>query len=264
MTTVVTNATGGTAQPMRTVYIPPDRQMSADEAPPALVETGLDAAFVADLFSACLAHERCGVHLYRSVATRTSDGELQAQYEHFGKETRDHVDRLEQLIAVAGGDPQYVSGAARATERAGAALLESTFLLDGSIDVITAEVVMLETVMLAESKDHANWELLAQMASVMAAGDVQQQLAAAVDEVLAQEEKHYTWATEMRARLLLRLAGAVPTDADVADDASGSEVDELTRDDLYARAQELNIPGRSQMTKDELRTAVTEQEGMAS
>jgi hypothetical protein len=41
----------------------------------------------------------------------------------------DGVEVLEELIAELGGDPGYVSPAARATEKAGSALLESTFLL---------------------------------------------------------------------------------------------------------------------------------------
>ena len=115
--------------------------------------------------SACLAHERCGMHLYRSVAGRTTDagpaGPLRAVR---GGDTQ-HVAMLEELVSAAGGDPMYVSAAARATEKAGAGLVESTFLLDGSVDPVTAELAMLEAVMLAEAKDHGNWELLAQMAA---------------------------------------------------------------------------------------------------
>lgn len=37
-----------------------------------------------------------------------------------------------------------------------------------------------------------------------------------------------------------------------------SSYDEWTRDDLYTRAQELEIPGRSSMTRDELITALRE------
>jgi hypothetical protein len=87
------------------------------------------------------------------VAGRTADADLRQQYEHFGDETRDHVERLEQLIVASGGDAQYVSPSARATERAAAGLLESTFLLEGSLDPVTADLAMLEAVMLAEAKD---------------------------------------------------------------------------------------------------------------
>jgi len=258
MTIVVTSDTGGTALPIGATYVPPERQLPDAGPGTALVDAGVDAAFVADLLSACLAHERCGAHLYRSVAGRTADAELSGQYEHFGEETREHVEKLEQLIAAAGGDPQYVSGAARATEKAGTGLLESTYLLDGSIDPVTAELAMLEAVMLAEAKDRENWVLLAELATRMATGDLRSQFETVTAEVLAQEEEHYGWASDMRSRLLMSMSvGEVLT----GDGASSSRATEMSRDELYARAQELDIPGRSQMNKEELRAAVDEQEG---
>lgn len=206
MTIVVTNDTGGTAPAVNAVYVPPDRQVPDAGAMTALADTGVNAPFVADLLSACLAHERCGVHLYRSVAGRTGDAELSAQYEHFGEETCDHVERLEHLVVAAGGDPQYVSPPARATEMAAAALLESTFLLEGSLDPLTTELVMLEAVVLAEARDRGNWLLLQKLASRMAAGDVRRQFETVAAAVLAQEEEHYTWASGTREALLMSMA----------------------------------------------------------
>jgi rubrerythrin len=197
------------------------------------------------------------VHLYRSVAGRTADAELRTQYEHFGEETREHVEKLEQLIAAGGGDPQYVSASARATEKAGAGLLESTFLLGGSVDPVTAEVAMLEAVMLAEAKDRDNWVLLAELSARMPTGDLRSQFETVSEEVLAEEEEHYGWASDMRSQLLLSMA----VGGTEAADASSAPVTEATRDELYAQAQELGIPGRSQMTKDELRAAVDEHGG---
>ena len=259
MTTVVTKATGGTAKPVGVLYIEPDLQMPGGKSTTALTDTGLDPAFTADLLSACLVHERCGVHLYRSVAARTTIEALRERYEHFGEETLEHVRLLEELIIATGGNPMYVSPSARATEKAGAGLVEATYLLDGSIDPTTAELAMLEAVVLAETKDHDNWELLAQLASAMNPGDVRTHLEAVSGEVLAQEEEHVTWARDARAQMLFGLAtgGApMPEPADEVIDLSAA-----TKDDLYAKAQELEIEGRSRMTKDELVQAVSEKTG---
>jgi ferritin-like metal-binding protein YciE len=260
MTIVVTSETGGTAQSVGVTYVPPQRQVVDAESSTALAAAGVNAAFVADLLSACVAHERCGTHLYRSVAGRTADAELRGQYEHFGEETQEHVSKLEQLIAAAGGDPQYVSASARATEKAAAGLLESTYLLDGSIDPMTAELAMLEAVMLAEAKDRGNWLLLAELAAQMAAGDLRTQFETVTADVLAQEEQHHTWASDTRTRLLLSLAvgEAIPADT------GSTSASEATRDELYARAQELDVPRRSQMNKAQLQAAVEEQEGEPS
>jgi rubrerythrin len=257
VTIVVTHETGGTAPPVGVVYVPPDRQVLDAGSSTALADAGLNAMFVADVLSACLAHERCGAHLYRSVATRTGEAELRQQYEHFGDETRDHVERLEQLIVAAGGDPQYVSAAARASEKAAAGLLESTFMVEGSLDPVTAELAMLEAVMLAEAKDRANWVVLSQLASQMVDGDLRRRFETVTAGILAQEEEHYTWASDTRTALLLGLAAG-------AEAVGRSKPAERTRDGLYARAQEMDIAGRSQMTKEQLQAAVEEQEGELS
>ena len=250
MTIVVTNSTGGTAQPVEALYVPPDRQVLDPSSGSTLVDSGLDAAFVADLLSACVCHERCGAHLYRSVAGRTTDDELRVQYERFGDETLGHVDKLERLIAAAGGDPQYVSPSARATELAASGLLQSTFLISGSIDAVAAELAMLEAVMLAEAKDRANWMVLAELADGMVEGDVRTEFQGVVSEVLTQEEEHYSWASETRSSLLLMMAGVSSISR-----RAGSGGD-LSRDELYAEAQRLGVGGRSQMSKDELAVAV--------
>jgi rubrerythrin len=256
MSTVVTKAIGGRVLPLSLLYVDPD-QLAPGSGAPGLVDAGVDPVFVTDLLSACLAHERCGVHLYRSVAGRTTDPDLRARYEEFGAETLQHVAILEELVSTAGGDPMYVSAAARATEKAGAGLVEATFLVEGSLDAVTAELAMLEAVMLAEAKDQSNWELLAQMATQMLKSEARTQLEEAAEQVLAQEEDHYGWARETRAEMLMALAtgGADPAALESAD---GSE---MTRDELYAQAQELDIEGRSDMTKDELAQAVSEHTG---
>jgi rubrerythrin len=214
MTTVVTREAGGTAKPVGALYLEPACEVLDAGTATALVGIGLNPAVLADLLSACLAHERCGVHLYRSVAARTSIPDLRGQYEHFGEETLEHVAVLEQLIRDAGGDPAYVSPSARATEAAASAILGTTYLLRGSVDTTTAELSMLEAVLLAETKDRANWELLAELSGLMADGDVRDQLEAAATEVLVQEEEHHTWAMATRAGLLVGLVTDRPDGAD--------------------------------------------------
>jgi hypothetical protein len=77
---------------------------------------------------------------------------------------------------------------ARATEKAASGLLESTFLIDRSVDQLTAELVMLEAVMLAEAKDRANWMLLAEVAATLAESDIRSEFEDVATEVLAQEK----------------------------------------------------------------------------
>jgi rubrerythrin len=193
---------GARSAPQEMTYVDPARHLTDAERRQFLDGTGLNGPFVADLLSDMLAHERCGAHLYRSVASRTHNPMLKRQYEHFGGETTEHVDILETLIGQLGGDPLYVSPAARATEKADMSLLESTFLLAGSVDLMTQELVMLDAVMLAEAKDHANWSGLSQLLDTFPEGETRDHVRRAVQRVGPQEDEHLGWAQETRSKLI--------------------------------------------------------------
>ena len=197
-----TAATGARSTPQAMTYVDPARTMLPEEKDAFLADSELNGGFVADLLSDMLAHERCGAQLYRSVAGRTHNPMLQRKYEEFGEETLTHVGILEDLIDGLGGDPGYVSPAARATEKSGMGLLESTFLLGGSVDLMTQELVMLDAVLLAEAKDHANWSCLSSLTDELPTGDVRAAFEAAVGQVEPQEDEHLEWAQSMRCRMI--------------------------------------------------------------
>jgi hypothetical protein len=146
---------------------------------------------------------------------------------------------------------------------------------------------MIEAVAVAETKCHANWELLGRLAAALPDGPARRAMDAAVAEVQPQEDEHLAWASTTRERFLLGMVAptldfalTVPTDgsdlvadaidagepeADAATDraevaAATADLDSLTKSELYERAQELDIPGRSSMTKDELAEAVRDAE----
>jgi hypothetical protein len=101
-----------------------------------------------------------------------------------------------------GGDPGYVSPSARASEKAGLGLVESMFLLGGSLDLMTQELVMLDAVLLAEAKDHANWSGLSQLVDVVTEGEVHDAVREAVERVEPEEDEHMGWARDIRIKLI--------------------------------------------------------------
>jgi rubrerythrin len=216
-----TKDVGAAAQPLPTLYVDPQAQTSEELLSTFASGCGLNSVFLADQLSAMLTHERCGRHLYRSVAGRTNNPILQRKYEEFGAETERHVEILETLIAEAGGNPNYVSATARAVEGTDAKLLESTFLLAGSVDLMTAEMAMLDAVFLAESMDHANWKLLAQLIEKMSPGALRDAFQRAVDEVEQEEDEHLAWAATTKERLVMLEA----TDSVIA--LAGAKTEEL-------------------------------------
>jgi hypothetical protein len=96
----------------------------------------------------------------------------------------------------------YVSPAARAVEASDTKLLESTFLLGGSVDIMTQEMVMLDAVLLAESMDHANWTALTELSADLPDGAMKEAFVAAVTEVGGEENDHLTWARDTKTSLI--------------------------------------------------------------
>lgn len=199
-----TKEKGATTKAAPLIYAEPAQLVTdADLTARLRLPDTVNGAFIADVLSGFLTHERCGRHLYKSVATRTNNPILKQRYEHFGEETEHHADVLEQLITDAGGNPNYVSPMARAVEAQDSKLLESTFLATGALDIMTAEMAMLDAVFVAEAVDRANWEALEQLTQQLPDGELRNKFARAVSEVLADEEEHLTWAKETRAKLTL-------------------------------------------------------------
>jgi len=197
-----TKADGATSRPNEVLYVDPACQVTGEALAEQMPVGSMNAMFVADLLSGMLAHERCGVHLYRAVAARSHNPVLKRRYEELGQETLHHVDVLEQLITAIGGNPNYVSPTARAVHGMDSSLVESTFMLNGALDVMTREMAMLDAVFLAESMDQANWQLLSQLVDSMD-GDTRDTFRSAVEEVEGQEDEHLEWARTTKARLVM-------------------------------------------------------------
>lgn len=159
---------------------------------------------IADKLSEFLMVEQCGLQLYRTVAERCQTPKLKAKYEEFGRQTAHHREVLVTLITTLGGDPEYVSPGARLAQYKGSKLLESALAVDG-LSQAEIECGDLENVLLAETKDHADWHVLSEMAK-QADGPLKQALQAAVDEVESQEDEHLEWARETLSQMTLQMA----------------------------------------------------------
>ncbi len=165
-----------------------------------------------DKLSEFLMVEQGGLELYRVAASRCQRPELLQRYEEFGQQTARHREVLARLIERLGGDPSYVSPTARAAQVKAAKLIESALVVDG-LAPEEIEASDLENVLLAETKDHADWHLLSQLATQPIDDEVKQAVAAAVKEVEQEEDRHLEWARETLGQLCLRmvLEGPAPS-----------------------------------------------------
>jgi len=90
-------------------------------------------------------------------------------HEEFGRETDRRRTILTGLTRGLGGDPDYVSPTARLAQAKSEALLQSA-LVSGPLTEAEREANDLENLLLAETNDHADWELLGQLVEQLPAG----------------------------------------------------------------------------------------------
>jgi rubrerythrin len=207
MTVITPNrATGARSVPIAMTEIPPEAAMPPEALRALAPDADLNGAFVSDLLSAFLAHEQCGVHLYRTVAGATANPILEAKYRDFLGDTERHVDILTRLITELGGDPQYVSPSARLVHAMNTHLIQGVVLASGSADELPREMAMVEAVLLAETKDHADWSLLSALRDKLPEGPSRDALSRAVAEVEPDEDEHVDWARRTWERMTMMQA----------------------------------------------------------
>jgi hypothetical protein len=203
VTTIITptKADGATSVSTAMTEVPPGQTATPESLAAMAAGTNLNGVFLADLLSAFLAHEQCGVHLYRVVAGATQNPILKNRYNAFLAQTEQHVTILETLISRLGGNPCYVSPSARLVHSLNTHILGGVVLAAGSADILPREMAMLEAVLLAETKDHADWAFLAALVNDLDASPVRDALQDAVDRVEPEEDEHVEWARNTWTRM---------------------------------------------------------------
>src|SRR3954449_1185743 len=201
-----TRSNGARSVPIEMTEVPPEATMPADVLSALAPDAGVNGQFLSDLLSGFLAHEQCGVHLYRTVAGATANPVLQGKYRQFLGQTEHHVEVLTQLITELGGDPLYVSPTARLVHGMNTYLLQSVVLAAGSADELPREMAMLEAVLLAETKDHADWAFLSALCDELPEGPTREALSNAVEEGEWEEDEHVEWARKTWQRMTMMQA----------------------------------------------------------
>jgi hypothetical protein len=101
-----------------------------------------------------------------------------------------------------GFDPQYMSSEARLAEEKAGAPLKTMTQADG-LNAKAAELNAIENIIRAETKDHADWEMLGKIARQADDSQIRDVLKPAVSEVEPEEDDHANWTkTEMARRAL--------------------------------------------------------------
>ncbi|CAN5720877.1 hypothetical protein BH09MYX1_BH09MYX1_00590 [soil metagenome] len=144
---------------------------------------------VKELVLQALEHERGGVKIYTAAVGCAVNGDLQKEWSGYLGQTKGHVTVLERVCKRMKIDPESETPGRAVVRHNGAALVKTIEMAVSAGDRAAAEIVACECVVLAETKDHANWELLGKCAENLE-GDEAEALQEAYDEVEDQEDEH--------------------------------------------------------------------------
>ena len=150
----------------------------------------MEAAMVKELMLQSLEHEMGGVAIYETALKCVLNEELKEEWEKYHQETERHVEILRDLCLQMQLDPEEQTPGRKITRDKGMALVAAMEAALAAGDREAAQCVATESVVIAEMVDHANWELIGELAKHMT-GSEGKALKEACAEVEEQEDEHY-------------------------------------------------------------------------
>jgi hypothetical protein len=149
----------------------------------------LNSQQLQELVLQSLEHERGGVQIYRTALQCALNADLRKEWTEYLAQTEHHVQVLTETCNRIGIDPGVRTPGCQIVRENGLALVRAMQMALAAGDEKSAELVACEAVVLAETKDHADWELIG-AAAKGAEGPVAEALQAAYDEIEDQEDEH--------------------------------------------------------------------------
>jgi len=116
-----------------------------------------------ELLLQSLEAELGGVRIYSQAIECAVDPGLASQWKKYLAETREHVETLQALCRKLGLDSEDLTNGREIVRHIGNALVEAMQMSRREGDPLAAQRVACECVLLAETKDHADWELIGQL-----------------------------------------------------------------------------------------------------
>jgi rubrerythrin len=155
-------------------------------------------AQVDELLYQALETELGGVKIYEKAISCAVNEDLRKEWEKYLSETENHVRIVEDVFSQLGLDPAKETPGRQVVRHKGESLLKSMDMASG--DKVAAQLVAAECVVEAETKDHANWELIGRIAE-KATGERKKVLTDAYEQVEEEEDMHLYhtmgWAREL-------------------------------------------------------------------
>lgn len=169
------------------VFIPHDRCM------PMASKTSYDAQQVRELLLQALETERGGIKVYEMAVQCAVNPDLKKEWREYLQETHKHEEVLTRVFGLLEIDTEAQSTGRKVVAHIGRSLVEAMRLAKADGDPAAAELVAGECVVLAETKDHLNWELIGHIAKH--AHTPSAKVLKAAFEAVEEDEDHHLYHT---------------------------------------------------------------------
>jgi rubrerythrin len=149
----------------------------------------MEMPVVKELILQSLEHEMGGVKIYETALKCAQNEDLKEEWEKYHQQTERHVQILQDVCSQLQLDAEEQSPGRKIVHDMGASLVAAMEAALGAGDKAMAERVACECVVLAETTDHSNWQLIGEVAKKMT-GAEGKALKEAYKEVEDQEDEH--------------------------------------------------------------------------
>jgi rubrerythrin len=178
-----------------------------------------------DLLLQSLEHERGGVKIYKAAIAAARREDLRSEWTRYLGQTEQHVVALTEVCESFALDPFTTTPGTQIVKATGTALVHAIEQARATGNPDAAQIVAAECVVLAETKDHLDWELLGEVAKAL--DSPQREILTAAYERIEDEEDEHLYHTQGWARELwldsLGLAAELPPAEEKRDVTSAAE-----------------------------------------
>ena len=153
-----------------------------------------------ELLYQALETELGGVEVYTTALRCAQNDELKEEWEKYLEQTRNHVQIVQNVMNELDLDLEKETPGRKVVRHTGESLVKAMEMALKEGEPEAAQVVAAECIVLAETKDHLNWQLIGECAK-KANAETAKVLKAAHNEVEDQEDEHLYhtqgWAREL-------------------------------------------------------------------
>lgn len=145
---------------------------------------------VIELLLQSLEHERGGMEVYETALKCAVNEDLKEEWEGYLEETAHHVEVLTDVCGTLGIDAAKETPGVLVVRHIGESLVKAMEMALQAGTLEAAQLVACECVVLAETKDHLDWELIGKCGAKLLKGEQAKALKDAYDEIEDQEDEH--------------------------------------------------------------------------